>query len=99
MPDRGPPAVPCNRAQLVPRLIAAVFISLFALSALPQEDHVIGPRIGDEQFIRALDLARPDLAAVRRAADSGDLVRAKAELVRHLKRRTQPRWRRLPRAN
>jgi len=51
-----------------------------------------GPRMTDAEFLAALDLTLPALAAVRRAVDRGDPAAAKRAFVQHLKARTQPKW-------
>ncbi|UCH36504.1 MAG: alginate lyase family protein [Armatimonadota bacterium] len=73
--------------------LALVLISGLAVSTFAKEQHVTGPRITDEEFITALDFTRPELGAVKQAADAGDLARARSEFVRHLKQRRGPRWR------
>ena len=51
-----------------------------------------GPRMSDAQFFESLDLARDDLAAVRRAVDAGDLEAAKAAFFAHMRSREKPLW-------
>ena len=49
--------------------------------------------VTDERaFFSLLDLARPELATVRRAAAAADWQAAKEAWARHLERRTTPRW-------
>lgn len=43
-------------------------------------------------LLAALDLERPDLAAVKAARDRGDGAAARAAFARHLRTRTTPRW-------
>lgn len=52
-----------------------------------------GPLMDDAAFFAALDLDRPELAAVREAVAAGDLAAARAAYARHLRERTSPRWR------
>lgn len=51
-----------------------------------------GPSLDDPAFFAALDLARPDLAAVKAAVEKADWAAAKRSFVQHLKQRTSPRW-------
>lgn len=51
-----------------------------------------GPRMTDEEFWAALDLARPELAAVRTAIGRNDFAGAATALAAHLRRRERPRW-------
>ncbi|MGC9317501.1 MAG: heparinase II/III family protein, partial [Armatimonadota bacterium] len=51
-----------------------------------------GPRITDEELFEALDLGRPELAAVRDAVGAGDIATAKAAWAQHLRAREMPRW-------
>lgn len=51
-----------------------------------------GPRMTDEELYQALDLDRPELAAVKSAADKQDYAAAAQALADHLRRRQKPRW-------
>lgn len=51
-----------------------------------------GPRLTDEQFFAALDLDRPDLAAVKAAVGKGDYATARREFASHIRSRRSPRW-------
>jgi hypothetical protein len=51
-----------------------------------------GRQITDAELLESLDLDRPALAAVKRAAAAGDVAAAKAALAAHLRSRTLPRW-------
>ncbi|MEA3401783.1 MAG: alginate lyase family protein [Armatimonadota bacterium] len=51
-----------------------------------------GPRMTDEELFEALDLQRPELAAVREAVEAGDVEAAKAAWAGHLRARESPRW-------
>jgi heparinase II/III-like protein len=55
-------------------------------------DRVPGPRMSDEELFAAMDLAQPDMAAVKLAVDRGDLEAAKAAWLEHLRSRTKPIW-------
>ncbi|OGV67538.1 MAG: hypothetical protein A3K19_17685 [Lentisphaerae bacterium RIFOXYB12_FULL_65_16] len=46
----------------------------------------------DEEFFTSLDLARPDLVAVKAAVDAKDWVAATREFARHIRERQAPRW-------
>lgn len=59
---------------------------------LTKEPPVTGPRLSDRAFFNALDLDRPDLAAVATAVKGGDYAAAGAAFVQHLKTRTTPKW-------
>ena len=48
--------------------------------------------VTDEQFLRALDPGRRDLAPIRQALRAGDLDTARSALVDHFRRRRTPRW-------
>lgn len=75
---------------MIGRVLLAVACVGMAVAAMGAE--VTGPRLTDQELFAALDLARPDLAAVRAAVEAGDLTLAKRELARHLRARTSPRW-------
>ncbi len=49
-----------------------------------------GAVMSDRELFEALDLTRPELASVRAAWEARDLTLAKAEFVKHLKRRPAP---------
>ena len=51
-----------------------------------------GPALSDQQFFDALDLDRPDLAAVKAPATKSDWPAAKHAFVEHIKGRTTPQW-------
>ncbi|NOZ24427.1 MAG: hypothetical protein GXP25_25395 [Planctomycetes bacterium] len=51
-----------------------------------------GPRMTDEQFFKALDLDRPDLAEVKAAVARQDFASAKQAFAEHLRKRRSPRW-------
>ncbi len=51
-----------------------------------------GPRMTDGEFFDALDLERPELAAVKRAVDAGDLDGAQSAWAQYLRERRMPRW-------
>ena len=51
-----------------------------------------GPRLSDAEFFAALDLQRPDLAAVKAAVERGDMPGAKAAFAAHIRSRTTPKW-------
>ncbi|MGD9496716.1 MAG: alginate lyase family protein, partial [Armatimonadota bacterium] len=51
-----------------------------------------GPRMTDPEFFAALDLERPELAAVQQAVAAGDLEAAKSAWAAHLRQRRMPRW-------
>jgi len=51
-----------------------------------------GPRMTDAEFFEALDLARPELSAVREAVEAGDLEAAKSAWAAYLRARRMPRW-------
>ncbi len=51
-----------------------------------------GPRITHEEFWSALDLGRPELAAVGAAVGRKDFSGAARALSEHLRRRERPRW-------
>ena len=51
-----------------------------------------GPRMTDQEFFDCLDLARPELAKVRDAVQSGDLEKAKAAFLDHMRTRQKPKW-------
>lgn len=55
-------------------------------------DDVKGPRLTDADFYAALDLQRPDLAAVKAAADKQDYVAAGHALAEYLRKREKPIW-------
>ncbi len=55
-------------------------------------DHVAGPRMSDEDLFEAMDLERPDMAAIKAAVDRKDLAAAKAAWLEHLKSREKPVW-------
>ena len=48
--------------------------------------------VTDAEFLHALDLARRDLAAVRRALEADDLPAARQALVAHFRTRSRPHW-------
>ncbi len=52
----------------------------------------IGPRMTDREFFAALDLDRPELAAIRAAVDAEDFEAAKAAWATYLRERREPRW-------
>ncbi|MCC7491136.1 MAG: alginate lyase family protein [Fimbriimonadaceae bacterium] len=51
-----------------------------------------GPRMTDAEFFAALDLTRPELAAVQTAVGQGDLAAARQALLQHFRSRPTPRW-------
>ena len=51
-----------------------------------------GPRLSDAEFFAALDLQRPDLAAVKTAVARGDMRAARAAFAAHIRARRSPRW-------
>ncbi len=51
-----------------------------------------GPRLDDAAFFALLDLARPELSAVREAAERQDWAAAKRGFAAHLRARRTPRW-------
>jgi len=51
-----------------------------------------GPALSDQQFFDALDLGRPDLAAVKALASKSDWPAAKHAFVEHIKTRATPQW-------
>jgi hypothetical protein len=51
-----------------------------------------GPRLSRVDLFAAIDLARPDLAAVSNAVARGDEAAATAAFARHLRTRAVPRW-------
>lgn len=55
-------------------------------------DRVTGPLMSDEELFDALDLARPDMAAVKQAVDRSNPAAAKAAWLEHLRTRTKPVW-------
>ena len=55
-------------------------------------DRVPGPRMTNEELFAAMDLSRPDMAAVKQAVDRGDLKAAKAAWLDHLRTRSKPIW-------
>jgi hypothetical protein len=55
----------------------------FEVHTMTQAEH-------DRRLFEALDLARPDLAAVKQASDAGDLQAARAALVEHFRTRAEP---------
>ncbi|MBT3380097.1 MAG: heparinase [Lentisphaerae bacterium] len=59
---------------------------------LTKEPPVTGPRLTDHAFFDAIDLERPELAAVATAAKAGDFRAARAAFVRHIKTRETPQW-------
>jgi len=54
------------------------------------EVHTMTQAEYDRRLFEALDLGRPDLAAVKRAYQAGDLVAAREALVEHFRTREQP---------
>lgn len=48
--------------------------------------------LNETDFFEALDLSRPDMAAVRAVFEKGDLPAARAAFVAHLKQRETPKW-------
>lgn len=54
---------------------------------LTGEGPVVGPRLTDEEFFDALDLALPTLAAVKAAVDQRDYAAARTAYVQYLKAR------------
>lgn len=69
-------------------LVAAVASGAAVSAGTPE----VGPRMSDAALFQALDLNRPDLAAVREAVASGDMARAKAAFAAHIRSRREPRW-------
>lgn len=73
-------------------------LSLFAIllavapAAAKQESAVTGPRLSDEQFFAMLDLARPELTAVKSAVAKADYPAAKLALAQYMRTRKTPRW-------
>ncbi|MGE5531329.1 MAG: alginate lyase family protein [Bacteroidota bacterium] len=57
---------------------------------LEKRGPVQGPRLTDQQFIEALDLTLPALAAVKAAADKADWPAAKTEYVKYLRSLPHP---------
>ncbi len=55
-------------------------------------NRVTGPRMSDEELFDAIDLERPDMGAVKRAVEQGDLAAAKAAWLEHLRSRQKPLW-------
>ncbi len=51
-----------------------------------------GPRMTDEEFYAALDLQKPELAAVKAAAAQRDYAAAAKALADYLKKRRAPKW-------
>ena len=51
-----------------------------------------GPRLSDAQFFQMLDLSRPDMAAVKAAAEKSDWPAATRALAEHLRSRKTPHW-------
>ncbi len=51
-----------------------------------------GPRMTDKELFDALDLERPELAAVKQALDAGDFEAAKSAWAHYLRERPMPRW-------
>jgi len=51
-----------------------------------------GPTMDDPQFFAALDLARPDLEAVRRAVERRDWAAARHAFAEHIRSRVHPKW-------
>lgn len=51
-----------------------------------------GQRMTDRELFADLDLDLPQLAAVKRAVQSGDLTAASSALASHVRSRTSPRW-------
>ena len=62
-----------------------------AASAAPAET-ATGPRLSDPQFFQMLDLSRPDMAAVKAAAEKSDWPAATRALAEHLRTRKTPHW-------
>jgi hypothetical protein len=54
--------------------------------------NVTGPRMTDDEFYGALDLERPELAAVKAAAGKQDYTAAATALAEHLRQRRAPKW-------
>lgn len=53
---------------------------------------VLGMRMTDPEFFRALDLTLPGLEAVREAVEAFDWEAAKAAFAQYLRERNQPNW-------
>jgi hypothetical protein len=53
---------------------------------------LLGMRMTDPDFFRALDLTRPGLEGVREAVEGFDWDKAKAAFARYLREREQPSW-------
>ena len=51
-----------------------------------------GPRLTDAEFFAALDLNRPDLAAVKADVAKADYAAARHAFAEHIRRRKSPRW-------
>ena len=49
-------------------------------------------KVSDQEFLNALNPARRDLQAIRRAGAEGDLDVAREMLVAHFRNRKNPRW-------
>ncbi|MCE5238007.1 heparinase II/III family protein [bacterium] len=62
------------------------------LKVIAVSDIGSGPRMTDEEFYQALDLQRPDLAAVKAAVDKHDYAAAAVALAAHLRQRREPKW-------
>ncbi len=55
----------------------------------------VGPRMTDSEFFDALDLHRPELAAVRNAVEAADYEAAKSAWASHLRHRRDPHWKQM----
>ena len=66
--------------------------SVLAIVATAAGGAETGPRLTRANLFAALDLSRPDLAAVSNAVARGDEAGATAALARHLRTRAVPRW-------
>ena len=51
-----------------------------------------GPRLTDAELFAALDLTRPELAAVKAAVAKGDYTAARHRLAVHIRQQRSPRW-------
>ena len=80
------------------KLALILYALLLALAAAAQpnppntEPAPRGPLMTDAQFFAALGLGRPELAAVKTAAEKGDLAAAKHAYAQYLRARPKPVW-------
>lgn len=75
-------------------LLAAMVLCSPAWAAAPaaMDATVVGPRLSDAQVFQMLDLARPDMAAVKAAVEKSDWPAATHALAEHLRTRKTPHW-------